>query len=148
MDNAVNQTMKEVRNRYDFKGSKSNVEYQREQGKIMMLADDDMKLQSLMQIMQQRMAKRGISVKALKFGEPEKAMDGMVRQQGELIQGIPKERAKDMVKIIKNMKLKVQPTIQEEKIRVTSRDKDQLQSVIQALKSEVKDIPLQFTNYR
>lgn len=149
VDNAVNQALKEIRNRFDFKGSKSTIELNRDEKKITLLADDEMKLQSLTQTLQEKFAKRGISVKALKYGTAEKALDGMIRQTVEIVQGIPQEKAKEIVQMIKEMKMKVQPSIQGDKVRISSKDKDLLQAVIQMVRNaKTLDIPLQFNNYR
>jgi uncharacterized protein YajQ (UPF0234 family) len=148
IDNAVNQAMKEIAVRYDFKGSASRIEFDRLQKKITILADDEMKLRALKEILSMRCAKRGISVKALKFGEEEKALGDSVRQQVEIIQGIPQEKAKEIVRVIKDLKLKVQPSIQGDQIRVSGKKKDELQTVIVRLRESKLDIPLQFVNYR
>ena len=148
VDNAINQAMKEVKTRFDFKGSKSELTFNREEKKIQLLADDDLKLKNLIQILEGKLVKRGVSVKSLKFGTSEKALDGMLRQTAEIIQGIPQEKAKDIVKQIKDMKLKIQASIQGDQVRVSGKSKDDLQVVIQALRNTNLDIPLQFTNYR
>ena len=148
IDNAVNQAMKEIKTRFDFKGSKSEILFKREEKKIMFLADDDLKLKNVIEILEGKLAKRGVSIKALKYGIAEKALDGLIRQSAEVIQGIPQERAKEIVKRIKDLKLKVQPSIQADQIRVAGRSKDELQTVIQFLKGASLDLPLQFTNYR
>ena len=149
VDNAVNQALKEIQNRFDFKGSKSTITLNREEKKMTLLADDDMKLKSLTQTLQEKYAKRGISIKAFKNGEIEKALDGMLRQTIEIIQGIPQETAKEIVQMIKGMKTKVQSSIQSDKVRVTSKDKDLLQEVIHAVRGAKHfNVPLQFTNYR
>ena len=148
VDNAINQTMKEVRTRFDFKGSRSEVRFERGENKIIFLADDDMKLRNLIEILESKFAKRGISIKALKHGQPEKALDGQIRQSSELINGIPQEKAKQIVKEIKDLKLKVQPSIQSDQIRINGKSKDDLQIVIQFVKNTSYDLPLQFTNYR
>ena len=149
VDNAINQALKEIRNRFDFKGSKSNITFVREEKKISLLADDDLKLKNLTDALEGKLAKRGVSVKSLKYNTPEKALDGLVRQHAEIIQGIPQEKAKEIVKMIKDLKLnKVQPSIQGEQIRVSGREKDDLQAVIQMLKNSKIDLPLQFVNYR
>lgn len=149
IDNAVNQALKEMHNRYDFKGSKSSLIFNRDEGKITILADDDMKLSSLIQMLREKLAKRGVSMKSLKLGVAEKAMDGMIRQVGELVQGIPQEKAKEMVKRIKEMKLKVQASIQKDQVRVSGKSKDDLQSVIQMLRAqEDLELAFQFVNYR
>ena len=149
VDNAVNQAIKEMRARYDFKGSKSELVFKRDEKKISILADDDMKLNSMTEMLETKLAKRGISVKALKYGTSEKAMDGLIRQSAEIISGIPQEQAKEIVKAIKEQKLKVQPSIQGEQVRVAGKNKDDLQAVIQLLRSAPPvSIPLQFVNYR
>lgn len=148
VDNALNQAMKEIKTRFDFKGSKSEIKFNRDEKKIMLLADDEMKLKNVIEIMEGKLAKRGVSVRSLKYDTFEKALDGMVRQSAEVIQGIPQNKAKEIVKSIKELKLKVQPSIQGDQIRIASRNKDDLQAVISFLKSAQLDLPLQFTNYR
>lgn len=148
VDNAINQAMKEIKTRFDFKGSKSNLAFNREEKKITFLGDDDLKLKNLIDILEGKLAKRGVSVKSLKYGVSEKALDGLVRQTAEVIQGIPQEKAKEIVKRIKELKLKVQPSIQSDQIRVAGKSKDELQDIIQFIKGLNLDLPLQFTNYR
>ncbi len=148
VDNALNQAMKEIKTRFDFKGSKSEIKFNRDEKKIMLLADDGMKLKNVIEILEGKLAKRGVSVKSLKYGVSEKALDGMIRQSAEVIQGIPQDKAKEIVKSIKELKLKIQPSIQGDQIRVSGRTKDDLQTVISFLKGAQLDLPLQFTNYR
>ena len=148
MDNAINQALKEIKTRFDFKGSKSDITFKKEDNKIFFLADDEMKLKNLHDILEAKLAKRGVSVKSLKYAVSEKALDGMVRQEVEVIQGIAQEKAKDIVKQIKELKLKVQPSIQGDEIRVSGKSRDDLQYVIQTVKSKNTDLPLQFVNYR
>ena len=148
IDNAVNQAMKEISLRYDFKGSQSKIEFDRTAKKITVLGDDEMKMRSLKEVLTLRCAKRGISVKSLKFGNEEKALGGSVRQEIEVIQGIPGEKAKDIVRLIKDTKLKVQAAIQGDQIRVSGKKKDDLQVVIHQLKEAKLDLALQFVNYR
>lgn len=148
VDNAVNQARKELANRFDFKGSKSSIEWNRDEKKLTLLADDDLKMKNLEDILKTRMAARKIALKSLEWGTVEKAFDGMVRQEIKLTMGIPSEKAKEIVKAIKDTKLKVQASIQGEEIRVSSRSKDDLQGVIQYLQTYPSTIPLQFTNYR
>ncbi len=107
-----------------------------------------MKLKNLKDVLETRLAKRSISMKALKYGTEEKAFDGAIRQDAEIVQGIPQETAKEISKQIKELKLKVQVSIQGEKIRVSAKDKDDLQAVIQFLKGSPHTIPLQFINFR
>lgn len=146
--NALNQARKELANRYDFRDSKSTIEYNEKEKKITILAEDDFKLRSLRDILNLRLSKRGISVKSLTFKEPEKAFSGMIRQVADINTGIPQEKAKELVKIIKDLRLKVQAQIQNEQVRVTSPKKDDLQAVIAHVKAIEFSVPLQFINYR
>jgi len=148
IDNAVQQAKKELLQRYDFKGSKSEVNFSKEEKKIKIIADDEMKLKSLKDILDTKLTKRDVSLKAIKYGVEEQGIGGAIKQEAEILLGIPKENAKDIVKIIKGMKLKVQASIQGEQIRVSSKKRDDLQSIINHLKETPVDIPLQFTNYR
>jgi len=150
VDNAVNQARKEIEQRYDFKGSKSeiNLEKEKEKEGITVLADDDYKLKAIIDILQSKFIKRGISIKSLDYGKAEAASGSMVRQVIKLKNGIPTEKAKEIIKIIKETKLKVQSQIQEEQVRVTGKNIDDLQEIIALLKGEELDIPLQFENFR
>ena len=148
VDNAVNQAKKELAQRFDFKGSKASIEYNREEKKITLVADDDFKLRSLKDILATRLAKRGVSIKLLIFKEPQPILGGAVQQLVDLVSGIPQERAKELTKIIKNLKLKVQAQVEGEKIRVFSPKKDNLQLVIAHLRKIDFPIALTFCNYR
>lgn len=148
VDNAVNQAKKELFQRYDFKGSKSSIDYKREEKQIILVADDDFKLKALQEILIGRLLKRGISHKSLTFKDPEKAFEGTLRQTLEISTGIPKEKSKDLNKIIKDLNVKVQTQVEGEKIRVSSAKKDELQTVIAHLKSIDFPLPLTFCNYR
>jgi len=148
MDNAVNQANKELAQRYDFKGSKASIAYDRKEKKATLVADNDFKLRALTDILATRMAKRGISLKSLKFNDPEKAFEGYLRQVVEIHMGIDKEKAKELTGIIKGLSLKVQTQIEGEKIKVSSAKKDELQAVIVHLKGLDFSIPLSFCNYR
>ena len=150
VDNAVNQARKEIEQRYDFKGSKSeiNLEKEKEKEGITVLADDDYKLKAIIDILQTKFIKRGISIKSLDYGKAEAASGSMVRQVIKLKNGIPTEKAKEIIKIIKDTKLKVQSQIQEEQVRVTGKNIDDLQEIIALLKGKDLDIPLQFENFR
>ena len=148
VDNAVNQAKKELAQRFDFRGSKSVFEWNREEQKLVLLADDELKLKNLRDILTTRLAMRKVSLKSLEWGKEEKAFDGMIRQEVKLTMGIPAEKAKEIVKEIKGMGLKVQASIQGDEVRVSSRSKDDLQGVIQKLKAFSCTLPLQFTNYR
>jgi len=146
VDNAVNQTIKEIAQRYDFKGSKSEVTLEKDAIKI--LADDDFRLKAIIDILQSKCIKRGISIKSLDYGKAETASGGMVRQNIAIRQGIAKEKGKDLCAIIKETKLKVQAQIQEDQVRVTGKNIDDLQEIIQLLKGKELDVELQFINFR
>ena len=148
VDNAVNQAKKELTQRYDFKGSKASIDYDRREKKITLVADNDFKLKALTDILSGRMAKRQISIKSLKFNNPEDAFEGYLRQVVDICVGIDKEKAKELNVIIKGLKLKVQTQIEGEKIRVSSGKKDDLQVVIEHLKKIDFPIALSFCNYR
>jgi len=148
VDNAVQQAMKEVHQRFDFKGSKSEVVFNRDEKKLYFMADDEMKLNNLRDIFATKLAKRSVSLKVLKYGAEEDALGGMRKQSAEIISGIPQDKAKEIVKKIKEAKLKVQAAIQGDQIRVSGKQKDDLQIVVNLLKEMPLDVPLQFTNYR
>jgi uncharacterized protein YajQ (UPF0234 family) len=148
MDNAINQAKKELAQRYDFKNSKSSIEYDRKEKKVVLVADNDYKLKALKSIFVSRVVGRGISPKALNFNDPDKAFEGTLRQNVEISIGISKEKAKELVKIIKDLKLKVQTQIEDDKLRVSSQKKDDLQVVITHLKEIDFSLALSFCNYR
>ena len=147
-DNAVNQTRKELAQRFDFKNTNSSVDYKRTEKKITLVSVDDFKLKSLADMLSAKMVKRGISLKSLTFKDPEKVFGGNLQQTVELASGISKEKAKDLTKIIKDLGLKVQTQIEGEKIRVFSPKKDDLQVVITHLRKIDFPLALSFTNYR
>lgn len=144
--NALNQTEKEISQRFDFKGSKASVELQ--QKDLMLAAEDETKLRNMNDILQSKLVKRGISLKALDYQKIEPAAGGTVRQLVKVQQGIPTEKAKEVVKFIKDGKFKVQASIQGETVRVSGKDRDTLQEVISALKGKDFGIDMQFDNYR
>ncbi len=146
--NAVNQSNKEIKQRYDFKGSKSEVNLNQGDNEIVVLADDDFKLKSVIDILQGKLVKRKVPLKALTYHKEEAASQGMVRQKIELQSGIHIDKCKEIVKFIKSNKIKVQAQIQEAQIRITGRKKDDLQEVIQLLKEEDFGIHMEFSNYR
>ncbi|MBI1871748.1 MAG: YajQ family cyclic di-GMP-binding protein [Chlamydiae bacterium] len=148
VDNAVNQTQKMILTRYDLKGSKCKVSFDRKENKIQINADDKMKHQAVSDILKERVASRNISLKSLKWQDKEQALDGTVQQKIELQMGIPAETAKEITQMIRELKLKVQPQIQSDQVRVTSKSKDDLQTVIALLKEKELSIPLQFSNFR
>jgi uncharacterized protein YajQ (UPF0234 family) len=144
--NAVNQTMKEVRQRFDFKDSKASVAL--EEKDLALSAEDETKLRNMNDILQQKLVRRGVPLKALSYGDPEPAAGGTVKQRAQIQQGIPQEKAKEIVKFIKDSKIKVQASIQGDMIRVSGRDRDTLQTVIASLKAKDFGVNMQFTNYR
>ncbi len=144
--NAVNQTMKETRTRFDFKGSSSTV--QLENKVLVLVAEDDYKLRSLTEILEQKLVKRGVSLKALTYGKIEEASGGKVRQQIAIQQGIPTEKAREISKFVRDLKLKVQASIQGDTVRISGRDRDTLQTVIRELKEKDFGIDMHFANYR
>lgn len=148
VDNGVNQAKKELAQRYDFKGSKSNIDFKREEKKILLIADDDFKLKALHEILVSRLAKRNISHKSLTYKTAERAFEGTLRQTIEITTGIPQEKAKELNKIIKELGFKVQTQIEGEKIKVSSPKKDDLQAVIAHLRGLDFSLPLNFNNFR
>ncbi|MCC6932950.1 MAG: YajQ family cyclic di-GMP-binding protein [Deltaproteobacteria bacterium] len=146
VDNAVNQTKKEINGRYDFRNSKSKVELEKEA--ITITADDDMKLKAIQEILSQKIAKRGVGVRALDFKEAEKATGMMLKQKVMIKQGISQDDGKAIVKLIKEAGLKkIQAQIQQDQVRITGPKKDDLQEVIKLLREKVK-LELQFVNMK
>ena len=146
VSNALNQTIKEVRQRFDFKGSSANVVL--EKTELVLNAEDETKLRNMNDILQQKLIRRGVPLKALSYGNIEPAAGGTVRQRAQIQQGIPTDKAKEVVKFIKDSKAKVQASIQGDVVRVTGRDRDTLQDIIAKLKAKDFGIHMQFTNYR
>ncbi len=144
--NAINQATKEIGQRFDFKGSQSRIEL--EGHEIVLTADDEYKLKSIIDILQSKLIKRNVSLKALEYGKVEPAAGGTVRQRVKLQQGIPTEKAREIVKFIKDTKAKVQAAIQGDMVRVSGKDRDVLQEVIAKLRAHDFGIDMQFTNYR
>jgi uncharacterized protein YajQ (UPF0234 family) len=144
--NAVTQAMKEIGQRFDFKGSKSNIT--QEKDALVIVSDDEYRLKSVVDILQGKLVKRGVPIKNLSYGKTEPALGGTVRQRVTLQQGIPTDKAKEIVKTIKDSKIKVQASIQADQVRVSGKNRDDLQAVIQLLKGRDFGIDLQFTNYR
>ncbi len=144
--NALDQARREIETRYDLKGSKNEVRL--ETNEITVLAADDMKLKAVVDILQSRLHKRGVPLKALTYGKVEEATGGALRQKISLQQGIPIEKAREIVRLVKDAKLKVQAAIQEDHVRVSGKNRDDLQKVIALLKEKDLGIAIQFTNYR
>lgn len=146
VDNAVNQAVKEISTRYDFKGTTNELELSDEGIKI--LAADDYKLKAIKEILIGKLVKRKVSAKCFDYGAEEPASGGAVRQKATIVQGISKEKGKEIVKLIKATKLKVQAQIMEDQVRVTGKKLDDLQAVIQELKQKDLGVELQFENMR
>lgn len=146
--NAVNQATKEIIQRYDFKGTNSEIQLDEKEHKLVLATASEFTLKSLNDVLQQKLIKRSVSLKALSYGKIEPAAKDSVRQTVELQQGIPIEKAREIVKFIKDTKLRVQASINGDFVRVSGKDRDTLQQVITALKAEDFGIDMQFTNYR
>ena len=146
--NAVQQAMKEISQRFDFKDSKSNIELNNDKNEIVIVSDDEYKLKSVIDIFQGKLVKRKVSLKSLIYGKIEPALSGTVKQVITLQQGIPTEKAKEIVKMIKDTKLKVQAEIQKDQVRVRAKKIDDLQSLIRLLKEKDLGIYMEFANYR
>ncbi len=145
-DNAVNQTRKEVEGRYDFKGSKAEIQWDKKE--IILIAEDDYKIEQMGSILQTKLHRRGIDIRAVKFEKVEEAGGRLLRQKVLLVQGIEREFAKEVIKKIKDSKLKVQPSQVDDKLRVTSKSIDELQACMNLIKSESLGQALQFNNMR
>ena len=146
VSNAVQQAMKEIRQRFDFKGSVSDIALEKES--LTIHSDDETRLKAVIDLLQGKLVKRSVSLKALDYGKIEPAAKGTVRQTVTIQKGIPTEKAKEIVKFIKGTGLRVQAQIQEDHVRVSGKKRDDLQAVIQAVKGGDFGLDLQFTNYR
>jgi len=149
VDNAVNQARKEVAQRYDFKGAKASIDFDTKESKLVLIADDEFKLNALWEIIQTRLVRRNVPVKNLSRGTAQPAANSTVRQEIALQQGIPTEKARDIVKFIKDSKMKkVQASIQGDQLRITSPSRDDLQEAMRLLREQDFGVALQFGNYR
>lgn len=148
MKNAVDQTLKEVRQRFDFKNSKSDLTLKEKENELVTVSDDEYKLKALLEILKAKCVKRSVSLKALIYGKVEEAQGGTVRQVIQIQSGLTMEKAKEISKGIRDAKLKVQAQIQGDQVRVQSKSKDDLQTVIAFLKQQDFGVDLQFVNYR
>jgi uncharacterized protein YajQ (UPF0234 family) len=144
--NAVDQAVREIGQRFDFRGSKSAITL--EESEISVVSDDEYKLKSVLDILQSKLVKRGVSLKALVYGTVQDALGGTKSQKITLQQGIPQEKAKDITRLIRDNRLKVQAQIQGDQIRVSGKSKDDLQTAISLIRGKDFDLPLDFTNYR
>ncbi|MFO7799484.1 MAG: YajQ family cyclic di-GMP-binding protein [Rhodohalobacter sp.] len=148
VDNAVNNTLKEVSTRYDFRGLHTEVEFEKKENRIDIVAAESMKLNAVKEMLIKHFIKRGLEPKALEFGPEEGTSQGHVKISATIKEGIDRETAKKIVKEIKNLKLKVQPAIQEDQVRVSGKKIDDLQEVIRHMKAKNFGIPLQFVNMK
>ncbi len=146
--NAVNQAMKEVVNRYDLKKTKSTIEVDQAGGKIVARSDDEFTIKQVVDVLDQKLVRRGVPLKGLTYGPVRDAAGSTVIQEITMQQGIPIEKAREIVKLIKNQKMKVQSSIQGDQVRVSGKKRDDLQAVMAMLKDEDLGIDMQFTNYR
>jgi uncharacterized protein YajQ (UPF0234 family) len=148
VSNAIQQAVKEIHTRYDLKDSKSNIELQEKDSKILLSSKDEYKLKAVVEILESKLVKRKVPLKGLSYGTVTPAAGSTVRQEITLQQGIPIEKAREIVKTIKDSKLKVQASIQGDTVRVSGRDRDALQAAIKILRESDFGIDMQFTNYR
>src|SRR5512140_3875548 len=149
VDNAVNQARKEIAQRYDFKGSKAAIDFDRAEGTLTLTADDEFKMQALWEVLETRLVRRKVPLKNMKRGEIERGANDTVRRLITLQQGIPTEAGRAIVKFLKDRKLKkVQPAIQGDQLRISSESRDELQTVIALLREQDFGVELQFGNYR
>ncbi len=148
LDNAVNQTKKEISTRFDFRGSKTKIDLDRKENKIVLLTEDDMRLRAIKDLLISKAVRRSIDPQALVFGNPERAAGDMLRQTVTVTNGIDTDTARKVVKVVKDTGLKVQAAIQGDEVRVSGKQRDDLQAVIAALKAADVGVPLQFVNYR
>ncbi|GIN89935.1 YajQ family cyclic di-GMP-binding protein [Siminovitchia terrae] len=146
VSNAINIAMKEIKNRFDFKGSKSNIALENDE--LVLISDDEFKLSQVKDVLFGKLIKREVPVKNIQYGKIESALGGTVRQRGKLVQGIDKDNAKKINTIIKDSRLKVKSQIQDDQIRVTGKNRDDLQQIISAIRSADLPIDVQFINYR
>ncbi|MBI3752435.1 MAG: YajQ family cyclic di-GMP-binding protein [Deltaproteobacteria bacterium] len=147
VDNAVNQAIKEISQRFDFKGSKSEIKWEKKE-EITVIGDSDNRLKTVIDLLQGKFVKRGISLKSLEYGKIEDASGGLKRQVIKILQGIQKEKAKEIAEVIKKSGLKVQAQIMDDQVRVTGKKIDDLQEVIQILKTKDLGVSLQCVNMR
>lgn len=148
VDNAINQARKEIAQRYDFKGSRSSIDLNQKEKLVTLISDDEFKLKSVIDILQNKLIKRGVSLKALKYGTVEPSANSTVRQVVTLRVGIERDDARVIVKMIKDTKLRVQAQIMDDQIRVSGKNKDDLQTVMSTLRNAELSFAMQFTNYR
>lgn len=148
VDNAVNQASREIQNRFDFRGGKSELSFDKANEKIKIVADDELKLRAVQQLLDGKIAKRGLDCRVLVYGKEEEGTGGIIRMEVTLKKGLNKEESKKVTKKIKEMNLKVQPQIREDLVRVTAKKIDDLQAIISHFKSDDLGLPLDYINMR
>ena len=148
VDNALNQARKEIGQRYDFKGSKTSIDLQQKENQVVVISDDEFRMKAVIDIIQSKLIKRSVPLKALSYGSVEQAAGGTVRQIITLQNGIDKENARLLTKMIKESKLRVQSQIMEDQVRVSGKNKDDLQAVIAMVRAADLPFAVQFVNYR
>ena len=146
--NAVNQAVTEIRQRYDFKGSKSEIKLEEKENQLVIVSDDEYKLKSVIDVLQSKLVRREVSLKALDYGKVEQAGGNTVRQIIGLQKGIPQDKGKEIVKFLKTLDVKVQGQVMDDQVRVSGKNRDDLQTVISAVKEKDFDISISFINYR
>ena len=146
VNNAVDQAIRELRTRFDFKGSRSEISYDGET--ILLVGDDEFKLRNIIDILETKMVKRGVDLKSMLYGKIEPAAKDTVRQRVTFVQGLDKDYVKVITKLVKESKIKVQATIQGDQVRISGKNRDDLQLIMQTIKDHEFDIPIQFVNYR
>ena len=145
--NAVAQATKEIGQRFDFKGSISKIEL-KDEGVLTLTSDDEVRLKAVIEVLQSKLVKRGVSIRSMEFGKIEPASKGSARQEVKVLQGIPSDKAKGLVKTLKDSKMKVQAAIQGDQLRISGKSKDDLQEAMALLKKNDQGLDLQFTNFR
>jgi uncharacterized protein YajQ (UPF0234 family) len=148
VSNAIQQALKEIQQRYDLKNSHSDIELREKENKVLLQSQDEFKLKAVIEVLEQKLVKRKVPLKGLTYGTVSPAASSTVRQEITLQQGIPLEKAREIVRVIKDSKKKVQASIQGDFVRVAGKDRDALQEIIQLLRQNDFGIDMQFTNYR
>ena len=148
VQNAINQAMMEIRQRYDFKGSKSEIKLEEKENQLVLISDDEYKLKSVIDVLQGKLVRREVSLKALDYSKVEQAGGNTVRQIITLQKGIPQDKGKEIVKFLKTLGIKVHGQIMDDQVRVSGKNRDDLQTAISAIKQQDFDIAMNFTNYR
>ncbi len=148
VQNAVNVALKEIKNRYDFKGSKSDITLEKDKEELTLISDDEFKMEQLKDVLVNKLIKQNVPTKNIDYGKSENAAGGTIRQRAKLVQGIDKDNGKKITNIIKQSGLKVKSQIQDDQVRVTGKSKDDLQKIMNAIRDADLPIDIQFINYR